>query len=99
MTQSNLPTIRRDYLILALVAAATLLWEVLVTRICALRLAFHYGFLIVSNGLLGLGAAGSLLFAIRDRIKGREELWLRQIPLVGGNFHAPVLFVDGAFSD
>lgn len=78
MTQPNLPTIRRDYLILALVAAATLLWEVLVTRICALRLAFHYGFLIVSNGLLGLGAAGSLLFAIRDRIKGREELWLRR---------------------
>ncbi|MAE46733.1 MAG: hypothetical protein CMJ86_07560 [Planctomycetes bacterium] len=78
MTQVNSSSIRRDFLILALAAAATLLWEVLVTRICALRLAFHYGFLIVSNGLLGLGAAGSLLFALRTRIQGREDLWLRR---------------------
>ena len=68
----------RDLAVLALVAAATLLWEVLVTRLCALRLAFHYGFLIVSGGLLGMGAAGSLLFVWRERILAapQRDKWL-----------------------
>ncbi len=71
----------RDFAVLALVAAATLLWEVLVTRLCALRLAFHYGFLIVSNGLLGMGAAGSLLFALRPRIAAAPDRWLARFAI------------------
>jgi hypothetical protein len=71
----------RDLAVLALVAAATLLWEVLVTRLCALRLAFHYGFLIVSGGLLGMGAAGSLLFVWRERILAAPQRWLERFAL------------------
>jgi hypothetical protein len=47
--RSHLPAI-------ALVAASSLVYEVLLTRVCALRLAFHFSFLAV-------GAAGAILGA------------------------------------
>ncbi|HVU00747.1 MAG TPA: hypothetical protein VHE30_03315 [Polyangiaceae bacterium] len=54
---------------IALVACSMLIHEILVTRICALRLYFHFAFLVISNCLLGLGASGALLSVYQDRWK------------------------------
>ena len=57
---------RRALWTIALVSASLLAFQVLLTRVCALRLHFHFGFLIISNSLLGIGASGSFL-ALFDR--------------------------------
>jgi hypothetical protein len=44
-----------------------LMHEILLTRICALRLQFHFAYLIISNCLLGLGAGGSVLAYNQER--------------------------------
>jgi len=41
--------------------AATLLYEVALTRILAIAYGYHFAFLAISLGLLGLGASGPLL--------------------------------------
>ncbi|MEZ6016431.1 MAG: hypothetical protein R3F49_15035 [Planctomycetota bacterium] len=64
-------------LTIALVAASTLVYEILLTRVSALRLAFHFSYLVVANALLAVGAAGALLYLARERIRGREERVLR----------------------
>jgi hypothetical protein len=58
-----------------------LVHEVLLTRICALRLQFHFAFLVISNCLLGLGAAGSVLTAQRARVFAAPALWLQRLSL------------------
>ena len=47
--------------ILFLVAGTTLLYEVLLTRICSLRYQFHMSFVVVGNGLLAMGASGTFI--------------------------------------
>ncbi|MCR9248418.1 MAG: hypothetical protein NXI31_25610 [bacterium] len=70
------PALRRPWLTIALLAAALLAFQVLLTRVCALRLHFHFGFLIISNSLLGIGASGSLL-ALLDRLWRRApQTWI-----------------------
>jgi hypothetical protein len=64
---------------IALVAASSLVYEILLTRVSALRLAFHYSYLVVANALLAVGAAGALLYLVRERIRGREEAVLRAL--------------------
>ncbi|MGH3824074.1 MAG: hypothetical protein ACRDRA_14780 [Pseudonocardiaceae bacterium] len=49
------------YLGVGSVAAATLLYEVALTRIFAIAYGYHFAFLAISLGLLGLGASGTLL--------------------------------------
>lgn len=51
------------------------MWEVLLTRVSALRLAFHFSFLVVSNALFAVGVAGAVLTLARARTAGRERLW------------------------
>jgi hypothetical protein len=58
-----------------------LVHEVLLTRICALRLQFHFAFLVISNCLLGLGAAGSVLSAHRARVFAAPARWLSRLSL------------------
>ncbi len=62
---------------IALIAASTLIFEVLLTRVSALRLDFHYSYLVVANALLGVGLAGALLYVLKDRIQAAEDRWLR----------------------
>ena len=57
---------------IALIAASSLVYEVLLTRVCALRLAFHFSFLVVAHALLAVGAAGVLIFLLRETMRGRE---------------------------
>lgn len=68
-------SIPRAALSIALVAAGTLVYEVLLTRVSALRLAFHFSFLVVSNALFAVGVAGALLTLLRSRTAGREREW------------------------
>ncbi|MGH3921341.1 MAG: hypothetical protein ACRDTT_00400 [Pseudonocardiaceae bacterium] len=49
------------YLGVGSVAAATLLYEVALTRIFSIAYGYHFAFLAMSLGLLGLGASGTLL--------------------------------------
>jgi spermidine synthase len=74
---------------IALVACSMLAYEVLLTRICGLRLYHHFGFLVISNCLLGIGASGTLLTLYQDEWKleprrylGRfAVLYLASLPL------------------
>jgi len=54
-----------------------LMYQVLLTRISALRLFFHFGFLVISNSLLVIGAAGTLVTLYQDawRPKARLQIW------------------------
>jgi len=63
------PLSARVLLGMALVSASLLAWQVLLTRVCALRLHFHFGFLVISNCLLGLGASGTLLTLLEARLR------------------------------
>ncbi len=68
MTESN-RSLRSALLTIALLAASLLAFQVLLTRVCALRMHFHFGFLIISNSLLGIGASGSILALFERRFR------------------------------
>jgi hypothetical protein len=61
---------------IGLIACSMLMHEILLTRICALRLYFNFAFLVISNCLLGLGASGALLSVYQDEWKKAPRLWL-----------------------
>ena len=66
------------FALIAAVAASMLMYEILLTRICALRLFFHFAFLVISNCLLGIAASGALITLYQDSWRQREpELLLR----------------------
>ena len=64
------------YIAIGLVACSMLMHEILLTRICALRLYFNFAFLVISNCLLGLGASGMLLAVFRPRFEKAPRAWL-----------------------
>jgi hypothetical protein len=49
------------YFVIASVSLSMLTYQVLLTRVTALRLLFHFSFLVISNCLLGIGASASLI--------------------------------------
>lgn len=76
MTDPDRPRVPgRTLLAIALLSASLLALQVLLTRVCALRLHFHFGFLVISNSLLGIGASGSMLSLFERRWRLRPELW------------------------
>ncbi|HET6196972.1 MAG TPA: hypothetical protein VFE12_14510, partial [Acetobacteraceae bacterium] len=76
MTDLDRPRVPgRTLLAIALLSASLLALQVLLTRVCALRLHFHFGFLVISNSLLGIGASGSLLSVFERRWRRRPETW------------------------
>ena len=64
------------FLGIAVLSASLLAFQVLLTRVCALRLAFHFSFLIISNSLLGIGASGSVLTLFERRWRKNPESWI-----------------------
>jgi spermidine synthase len=66
---------------IALVACSMLTYEVLLTRICGLRLYHHFGFLVISNCLLGIGASGTLLTLYQDKWKLEPRRYLGRFAL------------------
>src|SRR5689334_19975154 len=67
---------RYTFAVIGLVACSMLIHEILLTRICALRLYFHFAFLVISNCLLGLGASGTLLALKHDAWKSEPRKWI-----------------------
>lgn len=58
------------------ISCSMLMWEILLTRICSLRLFFHFGYLIISNCLLGLGASGAVVFLFQESWRPRKRFWI-----------------------
>ena len=61
------------YVTIGLISCSMLMHEILLTRICGLRLYFHFAFLVISNCLLGLGASGTVLTLYQDKWRGEER--------------------------
>ncbi len=57
-----------------LIAFSTLFFEVLLTRIFAVTLWYHFGFLVISLALLGISAAGIFCFLYSERLTGEQHL-------------------------
>lgn len=57
-----------------IIALATLLFEVLLTRIFAVTLWYHFGFLAISLALLGTATGAVLCYAFPERLVGRRYL-------------------------
>ncbi|MBM4363353.1 MAG: hypothetical protein FJ104_11775, partial [Deltaproteobacteria bacterium] len=72
---------RHQYVAIGLVAASMLMHEILLTRVCALRLYFHFAFLVISNCLLGLGASGALLVRYQSEWKAEPRRHLTRFSL------------------
>lgn len=66
----------RSYAGLFLLSAATLFFEILLTRLFAVAQFYHFAFMIVSIALLGFGASGSVLAVIPRLSHGPARLLL-----------------------
>ena len=53
----------------ALLSAATLGYEILLTRLLAIVQWHHFAFLVISTALLGFGASGAFLVVVGDRLR------------------------------
>ena len=53
----------------ALLSAATLGYEVLLTRLLAIVQWHHFAFLVISTALLGFGASGAFLVVVGNRLR------------------------------
>lgn len=67
---------KRIYLSVGLVTLATLLVELLLTRIFSVTLYYHFAFMVISIALFGLGLSGVSLFLKADK-HPREQLALQ----------------------
>jgi spermidine synthase len=71
----------RRLALISLLAGSMLVHEILLTRVCALRLHFHFAYLVISNCLLGMGAGGSVLALQAERFRRAPDLWLGRLTL------------------
>jgi len=61
------------FLAIGLCSFSSLAYEILLTRIFSISLWYHFGFMIVSVAMLGLGASGTCL-SIFPKLKNRSAL-------------------------
>jgi spermidine synthase len=71
------------YTALFLLSAATLAFEITLTRVFSVAQFYHFAFMVVSLALLGFGASGTLL-ALFPRLKERDPA--RTLPLLSWGF-------------
>jgi len=69
----------------ALLSAAGLAWEVTLTRLASVLLAYHYAFVAVSLAVSGLGLGAALVYALPARASRAVAVW--------GGVVATVLFL------
>src|SRR5918999_1523721 len=67
-----MPPSGRVLLGVGLIAACTLAMQVLLTRLLAAALFYHFAFLAISLALLGTGAGGILVYLRRRELDGDE---------------------------
>ena len=65
-----------EFATIGLVSGSMLMHQILLTRVCALRFQFHFAFLVISNCLLGFGAAGTVLSIAQDRWRAQPARWV-----------------------
>ena len=76
----------------AVLSAAALGYEVLLTRLFSIVQWHHFAFLVISVALLGFGASGTFLLVLGERIRTRIEPFLA-LAALGFGLSAPVCFV------
>jgi hypothetical protein len=76
------PHARGQYLAIAIVSCAVLLFEILITRILSVALSYHFAFLAISLAMLGLAAPGVWLSVQpRDRSTLYTSLYVSAVAL------------------
>ena len=75
----------------AVLSAAALGYEVLLTRLFSIVQWHHFAFLVISVALLGFGASGTFLLVLGDRIRTGIEPFLA-LTALGFGLAAPVSF-------
>ena len=75
----------------AVLSAATLGYEILLTRLFSIVQWHHFAFLVISVALLGVGASGTFLLVLGDRIRTGIEPFLALTALAFG-LAAPLSF-------
>ena len=75
----------------ALLSAAALGYEILLTRLLAIVQWHHFAFMVISIALLGFGASGTFLMVMGDRIRLRAEPFLA-LAALGFALAAPACF-------
>ena len=73
----------------AMIAMATLAYEVLLTRIFSVTLWYHFGFLAISLALLGTAASAVLCFLFPERLQGQRHLAVLRVSAMAFAFFAP----------
>lgn len=63
----------QTYVGISLLSAATLIFEIALSRIFSVAQWYHFAFMTVSLALLGFGASGSFLSIFEARVKGRLD--------------------------
>ena len=76
----------------AVLSAAALGYEILLTRLFSIVQWHHFAFLVISVALLGFGASGTFLLVLGDRIRTGIEPFLA-LAALGFGLSAPVSFV------
>ncbi len=61
---------------IATASLSMLTYQILLTRVSALRLFFHFSFLVISNCLLGIGAAGTLITIRQEAWRPDARFWI-----------------------
>ncbi|MBI2310917.1 MAG: SAM-dependent methyltransferase [Betaproteobacteria bacterium] len=64
---------RPPFIAIALISAAALGYEVLLTRLFSITLWHHFAYMIISAALLGYGASGTFLVLARSRLETRFD--------------------------
>lgn len=64
------------YIAIGAISLSMLTYQILLTRVSALRLFFHFSFLVISNCLLGIGAAGTMITVYQDRWRENARFWI-----------------------
>ena len=75
----------------AVLSAAALGYEILLTRLFSIVQWHHFAFLVISVALLGFGASGTFLLVLGDRIRASLEPFLA-LTALGFGLAAPVSF-------
>ena len=76
----------------AVLSAAALGYEILLTRLFSIVQWHHFAFLVISVALLGFGASGTFLLVLGERIRTGIEPFLA-LAALGFGLAAPVCFV------
>lgn len=71
----------RIYISIPIISASAVAAEILLMRLMAVAIWYHFAYMIISLSLLGYGVSGTFLAILRKRLLSRPKLWLFLIPL------------------